>query len=225
MRSVLNIFVKSPFIPLEEHAQKGIQAAIKLEEMMDAYFKGTPEFETLCQEIDTLEHEADMIKQKFRSELPASIVLQIDTGDLLNFLKSQDSIADSAQDAAYWMTLRDGTKTPEDVKKGFEKLMKKNVECVQAYKNVLLRLEPIHATSYSSTEMNTLLELVPIVESLEHDVDVLETSLLKTIFDNENNLGEAGVYHLSQLVRHIGEIADKSASSADILRRMFLQLL
>ncbi|MDD4749826.1 MAG: DUF47 family protein, partial [Methanosarcinaceae archaeon] len=65
--------------------------------------------------------------------------------------------------------------------------------------------------------------LTPEVEKLEHDVDVLETALLKKIFDNEALIGGAGSCHLIGLVARIGSIADKSANSADRLRTMILK--
>jgi len=65
--------------------------------------------------------------------------------------------------------------------------------------------------------------IIPEVEKLEHDVDVLETALLKRIFENEEAIGGAGVCHLIGLVERIGGVADKSASSADRLRTMILK--
>ena len=54
-------------------------------------------------------------------------------------------------------------------------------------------------------------------------MDVLETALLKKIFEYEDVLGGAGVCHLMGLVERIGGIADKSASAADRLRTMILR--
>lgn len=67
------------------------------------------------------------------------------------------------------------------------------------------------------------MSIIPEVEKLEHDVDVLETALLKMIFKNEDIIGGAGVCHLIGLVERIGGVADKSASAADRLRTMILR--
>ena len=69
-------------------------------------------------------------------------------------------------------------------------------------------------------EEKETMTIIPEVEKLEHDVDVLETALLKEIFEHEDTIGGAGVCHLMGLVERIGGIADKSASAADRLRTM-----
>lgn len=226
MRSVLNIFVDSPFVPLEEHAKKGIEASLKLNEMMDAYFAGRDEeTESLWREIGKLEHEADIIKQQFRTELPGSYIIQIDKADLLKFITAQDLIANCAEDAADWLILRPGKDIPEEVKKGFFELMEKTVECIHAYEAAIHELDPIHATSYSKTEIAKFLCCVPPVEELEHEVDVFETQLRKIIFKHEKEIGGAGVYHLCELTKVISAVSDQTTESIDILIPMLLKFM
>jgi uncharacterized protein Yka (UPF0111/DUF47 family) len=67
------------------------------------------------------------------------------------------------------------------------------------------------------------MSIIPEVETLKHEIDVLETALLKKIFENEEAIGGAGVCHLIGLVGRIGGVADKSASTADRLRTMILR--
>ncbi|WNY24561.1 TIGR00153 family protein [Methanolapillus millepedarum] len=221
MRSVLDIFVDSPLVPLVDHASKGIESVEALSQMMDAYLDGNDaEVERLCHQIDELEHEADKIKQKFRTELPSSVVIQLDTTALLNFLKSQDSIANNAQDAANWMALRRGANLPDQVKEDFKKLMLKTVDCINAYGCVIHDLKTLDSTSYNKTEVLKVIGLIPAVEKLEHETDVCETKILREIFKYENEIGGAGVYHLSHLAKSLATIADKAASASDYLRRI-----
>ena len=224
IRSVLDVVGKSPFVPLETHAKKGVLAVEKLAEAMDAYCAGdTERLEELTSEIDKLEHEADIIKQKIRASIPSSVRLPVDKKDLLSFLKQQDSIADYAQTSAYWMTLRPCKKLPEGVKEGFIELTASTLKTVKLYDKVINELYQLLATSFSKEEIKEILSLIPEVEKFEHDVDVLETALLKKIFENEDAIGGAGVCHLIGLVERIGSIADKSANSADRLRTMILR--
>lgn len=67
------------------------------------------------------------------------------------------------------------------------------------------------------------MSIIPEVERLGHDVDVLETALLKKIFENEEAIGGAGICHLIGLVERVGSVADKSSSAADRLRTMILR--
>ena len=224
IRSVLDVVAESPFVPLEAHAKKGVLAVEKLAEAMDAYCTGNQDIlEERTNEIDNLEHEADKLKQKIRAGIPSSVRLPVNKKDLLSFLKQQDSIADFAQTAAYWMTLRPGINIPEEIKEGFLELMATSLKTARLYDKLAGTLYKLLATSFSKEEIKETMIIIPEVERLEHDVDVLETALMKKIFENEDALGGAGVCHLIGLVEKIGGIADKSASAADRLRTMILR--
>lgn len=224
IRSVLDVVSESPFIHLEAHAKKGVMAVEKLAEAMEAYCTGNQMIlEERTAEIDKLEHEADKLKQKIRSIIPSSVRLPVNKKDLLSFLKQQDSIADYAQSTAYWMTLRSCQTVPEEIKEGFLELMATSLKTAKLYDELAGELYKLLATSFSKEEVKETMTIIPEVEKLEHDVDVLETSLLKKIFENEDALGGAGVCHLIGLVEKIGGIADKSASAADRLRTMILR--
>jgi predicted phosphate transport protein (TIGR00153 family) len=224
IRSVLDVVANSPFVPLEIHAKKGVLAVEKLSEAMEAYCKGDQALlNERTDEIDKLEHDADKIKQKIRASIPSSIRLPVNKKDLLSFLKQQDSIADYAQASAYWMTLRPSKNLPDEIKEGFLELMAASLKTARLYEELVGELYKLLATSFSKEEIKETMQIIPEVEKLEHDVDVLETALLKKIFEHEEALGGAGVCHLMGLVERIGGIADKSASAADRLRSMIVR--
>ena len=224
IRSVLDVVANSPFVPLEMHAKKGVLAVEKLSEAMEAYCKGDQVLlNERTEEIDILEHDADKIKQKIRASIPSSIRLPVNKKDLLSFLKQQDSIADFAQASAYWMTLRPCKNLPDEIKEGFLELMAASLKTARLYEELVGELYKLLTTSFSKEEIKETMQIVPEVERLEHDVDVLETALLKKIFEHEDVLGGAGVCHLMGLVEKVGGIADKSASAADRLRSMILR--
>lgn len=224
IRSVLDVVAESPFVPLEAHAKKGVLAVEKLAEAMEAYCAGNQTIlEERTGEIDKLEHEADKLKQKIRAGIPSTVRLPVNKKDLLSFLKQQDSIADYAQTAAYWMTLRPCKTIPEEIKEGFMELMNTSLKTARLYDELAGEIYKLLATSFSKEQIKETMTIIPKVEKLEHDVDVLETALLKKIFENEDAIGGSGVCHLIGLVERIGGIADKSASAADRLRTMILR--
>ena len=224
MRSILNIFVDSPLDELGKHAEKVIEATDRLSEMLDAYLEGDDEkIESLCREIDELEHEADKMKQQFRVVLPNSVVTKLDTNLLIAFLKFQDGIANLAQDSAHWMTLRSGAELPEEIKTDLRELMKMSMRCIREYEKVIEGFEKIESTSYSKVEIHRHVDKIPELERMEYEVDVFEIKVLKTIFKYENEISGAGIYHLVRLVDNIGDVADKTANAADIMRRTLLK--
>ncbi|WP_406656321.1 TIGR00153 family protein [Methanolobus sp. ZRKC2] len=223
IRSVLNIFASSPFKPLGMHANKGGEAVRKLGESVIAFCDGDMEkVERLNREIDVIEHEADVIKQTIRSELSSSIMLPVHANDLLNFLKPQDSISDDAQEVSYWLTLRK-FEASEEIRKGFLELMTKTLDTVEIYENLVDTLSELLETSFSKKDVEETLALVVEVEEMEHQVDLVEKDLIKKVFNEEDELGGAGVYHLTQLITGIGDIADKAENAADRLRTMIMR--
>ncbi len=223
IRSVLNIFASSPFKPLVMHASKGAECVRKLNESISAFCEGNMEkVELICHEVDLIEHEADVIKQTIRSELSSSIMLPVNSNDLLNFLKPQDSISDDAQDVAFWLTLRKFDASDE-IRDELKEFMAKTLETVEMYEVLVSTLGELLETSFSKRDVDETLKLVVKVEEMEHQVDIIEKELLKKIFASEDGINLLGVYHLSKLVIGIGDIADKSEHAADRLRTMIFR--
>ena len=223
IRSVLSVFAKSPFRPLHMHATKGGDAVRKLSEELSAYFAcDMPAVLQLNNEIDTLEHEADVIKQTIRAELSSTIMLPVHADDLLNFLKPQDSISDECQDAAYWLTLR-SCQVPTELEEGFRELMSRTLATVEMYELLVDTLSELLESSFGKKDVHETLELVIKVEEMEHQVDVIEKQVMKQIFEKEGSLGGGGVYFFLELAKNIGRIADRTESAADRLRTMVLR--
>jgi hypothetical protein len=223
IRSVLDIFASSPFKPLGMHASKGGDAVRKLNEALVAYCDGdTQRVEELNHEIDVIEHEADVLKQTIRSELSSSIMLPVHASDLLSFLKPQDSISDVTQEVSYWFTLRKFDASDE-IRQGFLDLMQKTLETVEVYEKLVSTIGELLEASFSKRDVEETLSLVIKVEEMEHQVDVIEKELMKTVFQQEDIIGGVGVFHLARLVDGIGNIADKAEHAADRLRTMVLR--
>lgn len=223
-RTVIEVFGTPPFIPLEEHAGKAKTAARKLNEAVEAYFEGDMEkLHELSTEIDRTEEEADYIKQKIQASLSASVKLPVDPKHLLDFLTEQDKIVNDARNAAYWMELREYDELSPELKKGFLELASKTKETVEKYYTLIEKLYKMVELSFSKKQINSAFEIVPEVDRLEHEVDKIESELTKLIFAEQEKLHGAGVCHLLELVEKIGDLADKSVSSADALQTMVIR--
>lgn len=220
---LLRPFFSFPHLPFREHAEKGVLAAGKLQEAVEAYCADDMKMvELRSTEVDLLETEADAIKQDIRKNLPSSLLLPVDAKDILFFLNQQDSIHNVAQSAAYWMTLRPGP-LPEDIKRGFLRLAATTLETVKVYLTLVSGFYEFLEAPWVKENLRQTLALVPQVEKLEHEVDIIESELLKKIFANEKIFGGAGVCHLTDLVEKIGDVADRAAIAADSLRTMLLR--
>ncbi|MDD2438745.1 MAG: TIGR00153 family protein [Methanosarcinaceae archaeon] len=212
-----------PQLPFKEHAEKGVLAAQKLQEAVEAYcVEDMKKVELRSTEIDLLETRADALKQELRKNLPSSFVLPLDPKAVLVFINQQDAIPNVAQSAAYWMSLRPAT-LPENIKRGFLRLATTVLETVKVYSTLISGFYSFLKMPHKKENVRQTLALVSQVEKLEHEVDLIESELLKKIFANEQTFGGAGVCHLTDLVEKIGEVADRAAIAADSLRAMLLR--
>ncbi|WNY23375.1 hypothetical protein MmiHf6_06820 [Methanimicrococcus hongohii] len=224
MRSILNIFVDSPMDALEDHSKKVIETVDRLSEMLDVYLDNDcTKTEEYCKMIDELEHDADKMKQQFQIVMPNSVVLQLDSNDLFDFLKAQDGIANIAQNTAHWMTLRPSEDIPQEIKDELRELMKMSMKCIRGYQGVMCCLEKVEATSYSKIEIHKLIEQIPEIETNEYEVDMFEIKVQKTLFAYEKEIGGAGVYHISRLIDNIGDVADQTAHTVDRMRKLLIK--
>ncbi|MFC1786414.1 TIGR00153 family protein [Halobacteriota archaeon] len=220
IRSIAGIFAKSPFKPLYSHAEKSCEAAYKLEEIVQAYCDGdVARVQKLSEEISALEHEADKIKQTTRKRLPYSILLPVNRQDLLEFLKTQDGISDFAEDVAKLMTLRSYVLTKE-IKSGLLEMAKMTTKTIDAYLKAVERIERLGTTYFRKNEILGALELIPLVEELEHEIDKIEILLTKKIFLAEDEIGAVGVFHLAKISDVLGGVSNSAARAVDRLRTM-----
>ena len=95
------MFARSPFKPMQEHIAKAQQCAEQLIPFFEASFIDDWESaEKYQQSITSLEHQADDIKKEVRQSLPSGLFLPVPRTDLLNLLRMQDKIANTAKDIA-----------------------------------------------------------------------------------------------------------------------------
>ena len=120
MSLIKQIFGKSPFAPLVEHAKKVHECVKLVRPLMEAVVKGDgEEVHRLQDQVTRLEYEADQIKHEIRDHLPRRFFLPVSRDDLDRFLHSQDEIADYAQDFAVVCFIRQTRIHPDLVEEFF----------------------------------------------------------------------------------------------------------
>ena len=107
MRSILSMFAESPFKPLTGHIDK-VRACVNL---IKPLFKAQEEMDykkvlSISENIMKFEHDADIIKDKIRSQIPKSIFLPVDKRDFDHLLSVQDDMADAVEDLAVLLRIK-----------------------------------------------------------------------------------------------------------------------
>ncbi|MDK2796063.1 MAG: uncharacterized protein PWQ58_1262 [Archaeoglobaceae archaeon] len=220
-RSVGQVFGYSPFPTLVKHAVLCGRAVGVLQKQFDAYEKEEFELvEKYREEIDELENHADELKEEIRTHVTRSMILPVDRQDLLEFLRAQDEIINNCEHVGHMLTFRK-VKADSEIMVDFKVLLAKIMECVNEYERMVEHINTLVETSFDKKEIQTILEIIQEVESLEHECDQVQIKLHKSLFNSEK-LNPLDVLLIDTWVVHLGYIANATARAADRFRLMIL---
>lgn len=218
IRSILDLFAKSPFKPLNEHAEKVKLTVLKMDEAVRAYCDGDQKkVDELYPVISSLEHDADDTKHTIREHLPSSLIMPVDRTDILSYLKQQDDVANSAEFVAQMLSMK-MVKMPPAVREIILKLDKEVVATVDEHVVASSKVISLLESAFSSKNRTEIQSIINHVDAQKHNVDVLRLDAMKVIYAHESDLGCIGVYHLLEIVKELGWVADHAESSSDRLR-------
>ncbi len=208
-----SLFAKSPFGMLQTHMDKVTHCADKLNDLFDAHKQNDfKKVALIAEEISRLEHSADMTKNDIRNNLPRTLLLAINRMDLLTILSMQDGIADKAEDIAVLMTLKN-VKPVKAIEKEFNQFLAKNLEAVHASHELILGLQELIKYSFTGTEAQKVVQDSYHISVLEHEADILQHSILKKLYNMENEL-DYTCFHLWM------NIMQNMASMSNIAERL-----
>jgi uncharacterized protein len=220
MRPIVALFGKSPFGPLAEHAEQ-VKATIELvKPLMEAFMAGERKRTVeLYQRISKLEHKADNIKNDIRDHLPKSLLMPVDRGDVLTFLKEQDRIADRAEDLGVLLTMRD-TRVPTDMKQPVAELVDASVATANAWFRVATTLTTLEGASFAGPEVDRMMDQIRAISNLEWEADKKQAEASRVMFEHEEEIGAISVMMWMHIFRVLGSVADHAENTADLLRVM-----
>lgn len=218
MRTFLNLFGRSPFNPLRVHMQHVSDCIHLLRELFKALEdKDYARVEQIALLISTHEHQADITKNDLRNHLPNSLFLPIDRHNLLEILHLQDSIADRCEDVAVLVTLKPLT-LPDIFKNDFDLFLNKNIETFDEVQNIINELQELLESSFGGLEAEKVKAMVESVAFKEHEADILQRTLLKNFFTNDEPFTVASFHLWQRIFETIGSISDLSQNLANHVR-------
>lgn len=210
MHTILNLFGRSPFAPLESHMEKVSECVGMLTVLFEALEKRDYKLlEETAKKICELEHQADLVKNDIRNHLPKSLFLPIDRGNLLEILSIQDSLADRAEDVAVLATLKQAP-MPQDFKINFNRFLAKNFEAFHVARKIIREMHELLESSFGGIEAEKVRSLVDEVAFKEHEADIIQRDLLRTLFNAEKELSYAGFFYWQRIFESLGSIANLS---------------
>lgn len=210
MLTILNLFGRSPFAPLESHMEKVSECVGMLKTLFEALEKQDYALvDEVSKKICELEHQADLVKNDIRNHLPKSLFLPIDRGNLLEILSIQDSIADRAEDVAVLATLKKAP-MPNELKEVFTRFLNKNFEAFHVARKIIREMHELLESSFGGIEAEKVRSLVDEAAFKEHEADLIQRDLLKTLFNVEKELTYSSFFYWQRIFESLGSVANLS---------------
>jgi predicted phosphate transport protein (TIGR00153 family) len=220
MGIVEDLFRESPFEPIRHHMQSVMRCVDLVRPMFEAV--RDRDYETLqglAQKVFKAEHEADLIKDNIRQVTPTRFVLPVHRGDLLDYLKLQDDIADSVEDIAVLLTIKRLPVPPQLVDTALEFVDKVCAVCrdTMAISNYLPTLVE---GDMVGRELAKIQDMIVAVEHREWEADVLQYRLSREMFALEDSMRPTDIFLWSHVFTELGQLANFAEKTSDRLRRM-----
>lgn len=197
--TILNLFGRSPFAPLQSHIEKVTVCVHSLTDLFDALEqKDYAAVEAIANKIEDFEHQADLTKNDILNHLPKSLYLPIDRSQLVKILNTQDEIADKAEDVSVLVTLKPLELQPH-FKEEFKELLSKNISAFDSVQLIIKEMHELLESSFGGIEATKVRAMVEEVAFKEHEVDLVQRKLLKKLFQSEDKMSYA-TFHLWQKI-------------------------
>lgn len=220
MRTIEKLFGKSPFGPLVEHTRR-VHATVELiRPFLEAYLEGEWErCEELHGEISKREHDADKQKNEIRDHLPKSVLLPVDRGDVLGYLKQQDAIADAAEDLTVLLTLRN-VRTPPDLADRILDFADQVIRTSELLLDAGLELADLFEASFAGPEVDRVLSIVAQVNDQEWEADKRERAVTRELLAHEDGMDAVDLILWMRALDALGKVANHAENTGDLLRMM-----
>ena len=207
---ILQMFARSPFMPMQEHITKAQECATELIPFLKAVI--AEDWETAAQaqkKITQLEHEADEMKRNIRQNLPGNLFLPVQRTDLLELVRMQDKIANKAKDIS-GLILGRKMNIPANLHQEVFEFLNTALATTDQAKTALHELDELITTGFRGHEVEVVERLINELDRLEHETDEHERNLRSALFAVERQLYPIDAMFLYQIIEWIGDLANRA---------------
>jgi predicted phosphate transport protein (TIGR00153 family) len=207
-KTIFNLFGKSPISPLQAHMTLVVACTEKLQDFLNASIANDwAQCSELYDAISKKENKADEMKRELRLQLPKSLFMPIDRGDLLNLLSIQDKIANRSKDISGLMLGRKMT-IPAPLHQQMIDFLSSSVEAGQHALKAINELDELLEVGFSGKEVDFVEKMIGELDHLEDKTDQLEQDIRHKLFELERDLPPIDAMFLYHIIDMIGELAD-----------------
>ncbi len=215
----LSAFVTSPFDGLQEHAEKVKECGWAFQQAIECHAaEKCKAFDEYRQEVIKLESEADAIKRRVRGHLPRRTRLPVNQFQVFMYLREQDKVLDSVEDALDWISYRSSEGiTKKELRETLFRLVDAVLEPIEDLSRLVAEAKK-YFDSHSEKQRGIVKKIIHNLRRREHDADRIEDELKYKIFSMEKD--PVAIFHLVKLAEIIGSVADHAENAGDVMRTM-----
>ncbi len=208
----------SPLRPLQDHMRIVCQCVHEIPLLFEALIEGDQaKVQAINEIISERESAADEIKNQLRGHLPNSLFLPVNRTDILQLLKTQDAIADTAEDIAGLLVARK-MDVPEFLRETLMALANRSVDACNQSAKIIEELDELLAVGFQGQEVSKVEDMVNNLSLVESETDELGQELVHTLFEHEDEINPVSVVFWYQLIKWIGNIGDYAENVGDRVR-------
>lgn len=223
MSLIKELFGKSPFGPLAQHAKKVHECVQLICPLMEACIKGDhEEIHRIQDQVSKHEYEADKIKHEIREQLPRRYFMPVEREDLDNFLHSQDEVADCVQDFAVILFIRKTIIHPS-LANEFREFVNHIVGLSQTLMNATEEMQALAEASFGGAEAKSVLERIGGLSEGEWMADRLQRKISKHIYSIEDELDPITIIFYEKMLHSLSGVANAAENTGDLLRQMIIK--
>jgi hypothetical protein len=212
------MFMTSPFEGLQEHAEVVKNCAWSFQEAVECHMSyKCSRFDSLRGDIIEMEREADTIKRRIRGHLPKGTLMPVDKFQLFRYLREQDSVMDSVENALNWLALRPDEKIPTELQKDIFHLVDTVVDPIDELSSMVTEARK-YFNNYKEKQRIVVKDIIRTLRLQEREADRVEHTIKTKVFST--NVDPTTIYHIVRLAEIIGSIADHAENAGDMMRAM-----
>jgi uncharacterized protein len=206
--TITSLFGTSPVKPLQQHME-AVQICVNelvpfIEAVLDKDWDRAREQQG---KISRLEQQADTLKRELRLNLPRSLFMPVSRRDLLEVLRMQDYIANTAKDVAGLMLGR-RMEIPEHIGADFLGFVKRGIDASRQAQTAINELDELVETGFHGNEVKLVESMIKTLDEIEGDADEIEVRIRAGLLSVEKSLHPVDVVFLYKVIDTVGKLAD-----------------
>jgi uncharacterized protein len=167
--------------------------------------------------VEKLEHEADIIKESIKSSISRSIFASANRNDLLSLVHKTDDIADACQDVVRFLTLH-RMKLSQRISGLIEELTEKTSETAGILDRAIALTSMYEEQEILPAKIEEIYEMLSRVKHGEWETDEIQISFVREVFETGGEYDTPDFFFLMNLGRRLVVIADHMENVADGLQ-------